>query len=75
MMNPDNEDPELAARLREQALTLVQGIPRHREEQIETERSLVHNARRCAIGWDEIAAATGMSAGWIAAEKYGEPDE
>lgn len=70
----DGEDEELLLlREREQARTLLQGIRRRREELAESERLLVWNARRTGIGWGYIAAETGMSAGWQAHEKYGEP--
>jgi len=70
---PD-EDPELLRRLRDQAVTLVQGIPRRREEQLEMERAVVHSARRYGVTWNEIAKATGISAGWLARDFYGEPE-
>lgn len=68
------DDPELQRRIREEALQLVRGIPRRREEQIEMERALVHNARREGVTWNEIAKATRMSAGWLARDLYGEPE-
>ena len=73
-MSDDGEGPELKRRIRDQALTLVQGIPRRRAEQAETERALVHNARQAGITWDEIAKAAGMSAGWRPRALYGEPE-
>jgi len=33
----------------------------------------VHYARQLSITWDQVATAIGMSAGWQAEEKYGEP--
>jgi hypothetical protein len=70
----DDEDQELLMREREQARVLLQGIPRRRAELAESERMLVWNARRAGIGWGEIAAASKISAGWMAREKYGEPE-
>jgi hypothetical protein len=71
----DDEDGELL-RLRErgEARTLLQGIPQRRAELAESERMLVWNARNAGIGWGEIAAELKMSAGWMAHEKYGEPE-
>lgn len=60
--------------LRDQALAFVRDIPRRREEQVKNERALVYVARRYGVTWNEIAVATGMSAGWRARELYGEPE-
>ena len=72
-MSNDGEDPELLARIRAQQIGLLEGVQRRRLELAETERSLVHGARREGISWDEIAGAIGISAA-IAREQYGEPE-
>lgn len=71
----DDEGAELL-RLREsaQARTLLQGILRRRAELAGSEQMLVWNARSAGIGWGEIAAELKISAGWMAREKYGEPE-
>ena len=69
---PAGPDPQLS--LRDQALAFVRDIPRRREEQVKNERAVVHVARRYGVTWNEIAKATGSAAGWMAREKYGEPE-
>jgi hypothetical protein len=70
----DGDEELLRLRERKEARTLLQGIPRRRAELAESERMLVWNARNAGMGWGEIAAELKMSAGWMAYEKYGEPE-
>jgi hypothetical protein len=69
------EDAELLERERSHYLSLLREIPADRARLDERERDLVRYLRTIGIGWDEIAKTVGgFSAGWQAAEKYGEPE-
>jgi hypothetical protein len=68
-------DPDQAPHIRELVCAQLRSIRDRRAELAVIERALVHNARRHGITWDEIATEIPMSAGWMAAGKYGEPDD
>jgi hypothetical protein len=70
-----DDDTEVIRREREHHITALREIPGERARLDQRERDLVRYARLLGIGWDDIADAIGgFSAGWQAAEKYGEPE-
>ena len=71
---PD-DDAQVIRRERERHMAMLREIPATRARLDKRERDLVRYARLLGIGWDDIAEAIGgFSAGWQAAEKYGEPE-
>lgn len=70
----DADDAGLIAREREYHLGLLRDIPKRRADLAEHEQAAVRAARHAGIKWNEIAKILGITAGWMAREKYGEPE-
>lgn len=69
------DDAEAVRREREWHLARLRELRTERTRIDALEADLARSARTAGISWDEIAAAIGgFSAGWQAAEKYGEPE-
>lgn len=74
-MSDADDDAEVIRRERERHMAALRDIPARRAQLAEHERVTVRYARMIGISWDDIATAIGgFSAGWQAAEKYGEPE-
>lgn len=70
-MSAADEDAEDIRREQQHWLAKLQAIPGKRAQLDVDERETVRQARLAGVGWDEIAAAIGVT---DPAARYGEPD-